>query len=64
MHPSLVDDVEQLLAKSGLGEALLEFEIANHLLFREAQKASQVLRQPKRGVARLRWMTLAPDCLN
>lgn len=36
MHPGLVDDVEQLLAKFGLYPARLEFEIANDLLIRGA----------------------------
>ena len=48
MHPGLVDDVEQLLAKFGLYPARLEFEIANDLLIRGAHQPLQVLRQLKR----------------
>ena len=44
MHPSLVDDVAQLLAKLGLCPARLEFEIANDLLIRGAHQPFQVLR--------------------
>ena len=48
MYPGFVDDVEQLLAKSGLDPAPLEREITQHLLIREAHMVYLVLRQLKR----------------